>query len=170
MTTTKARTPSAVARWEREKAEYRRLVLESVELRKSGYSFRAIGEHQGCSIHTAIKRYNKGIKEYVPPELVEAARATEIDRFDALVVMNHTLLVKAYQAGDVDAVCKLQDKLLAIHDRRAKLIPIQVPTRLVVDATVEHTTDQDRELADLLSGMSQEVEDKINDLRENAAP
>ena len=42
------KTPAALARWEREKAEQRQAVLEAVELRKSGYSFRQIAEHQSA--------------------------------------------------------------------------------------------------------------------------
>lgn len=159
-----------MAKYEREKAEQRRLVAEALELRKSCYTFRQIAEHQGCSIRTATNRYRKALKQYVPAELVEEVRTTELDRFDALTLINNKLLAKAFMAGDIDAVCKLQDKLLAIHDRRANLVPIKAPTKIVMDQTVEHVSDQDQELRDMLAGMSQEVEDKINDLRQNAAP
>jgi hypothetical protein len=162
--------PSAVAKFEREKAQARELRRQALEMRKSGKTFREIADVQNCAIRTAMTRYNKAMKEYVPQELVESVRGTELDRFDALTQINISLLAKAYEAGDIDAVCKLQDKILAVHDRRAKLVPIQVPTRVVLDATVEHTTEQDRELRDLLSGMSKDVEDKINSLREHAAP
>ncbi len=164
------KTPSAIARYEREKAETRARQLQAVEMRKSGYSFRKIAEEQGCTIKTALKRYNVGIKTHIPPELIDAVRATELDRFDALTVMNHKLMIKAYEAGDVDAFCKLEDRLLAVHDRRAKLVPIQVPQRLVVDATITEQTDQDRELADLLRKEAEKVEESIRFLNENAAP
>lgn len=162
--------PSAVARFEREKARARELRRQALEMRKSGKTFREIADVQQCAIQTAMTRYNKAMKEYVPQELVESVRGTELDRFDALTQINISLLARAYDAGDIEAVCKLEDKILAVHDRRAKLVPIQVPVRVQVDATVEHTTEQDRELRDLLGRASQDVEDRINNLRENAAP
>ena len=163
------RPAAAVARWEREKAERRLLVQEAVEMRRDGNSWRAIAEHQHCSVNTAVARYRRGIKQYLPGELVESARATELDRFDALTLLNLTLIGEAYQARDIEAFCKLQDKILAIHDRRAKLIPMQVPVKMVIDGTIDYTTDQDRELADLLGRASADVEEKIAWLVENTA-
>lgn len=160
---------AAIARFEREKAEQMNARREAVELRKNGLSFRKIAEAQGCTVRTATKRYERGLKEYVPAELVESARAIELDRFDALTQINIALLAKAFEAGDIDSVCKLQDKILAVHDRRANLIPIKVPQRLVVDATVETKTDQDRELSDLLGRMSAETAEKIAWLQQTRA-
>lgn len=164
-----ARSAAAVARWEREKAERRQLVQEAVEMRKNAHSFRAIAEHQGCSVNTAVARYRRGLKQYLPGELVESARATELDRFDALTQMNITLLAEAFDRRDIESICKLQDKILAIHDRRAKLVPMQIPVRMVIDQTIDHTTDQDRELAELLGQAAQDVEEKIQWLVENTA-
>jgi hypothetical protein len=166
---TVARSAAAVARWEREKAERRQLVQEAVEMRKNAYSFRAIAEHQGCTIQTATQRFRRGSKQYLPPELVESSRATELDRFDALTHINLTLLAEAVKDRDIDSVCKLQDKILAIHDRRAKLIPMQVPVKMVIDGLIDGATDQDRELTALLSAAAQDVEEKIQWLVENTA-
>ena len=163
------RSKAAVARWEREKAEHRLLVQEAVEMRKSAHSFRAIAEHQGCSVNTAVARYRRGLKQYLPGELVESARSTELDRFDALTQINLELLREAVDRRDIDAVCKLQDKILAIHDRRAKLIPMQIPVKMVIDGMIDHVTDQDRELAELLAAAAQDVEEKIQWLVDNAA-
>jgi hypothetical protein len=163
------RPAAAVARWEREKAERRQLVQEAVEMRKNAHSWRAIAEHQHCSVNTAMARYRRGVKQYLPGELVESARATELDRFDALTQLNLKLLGEAFERRDVDAFCKLQDKILAIHDRRAKLIPMQVPVKMVIDGTIDYTTDQDRELAELLGRASADVEEKIQWLVDNTA-
>lgn len=162
------RSAPAIARYEREKAEQRRLRREAVEMRSGGFSFRQIAEHQRCTPTTALNRYNKGQATYIPQELIESTRTTELDRFDALTLMSMNLLDKAFAAGDVDAVCKLQDKVLAVHDRRKKMVPIEVPVTLVIDQKVEHTTPQDRELADLLGQAAADVEDKMRWLTENA--
>ena len=158
----------ALARREREKAEQRRLVLQAVELRGASHSFRSIADIQGCSIKTATKRYHKGIHQYVPDELVEAVRKTELDRFDVLTMMNISLMGTAYKAGDIDTLLKLQDRVLAVHDRRKKLVPIEVPQRLIIDQTV--ATAQDDELSSLLSGMESNVEETIRRLQENRTP
>lgn len=157
----------ALAKLEREKSEQRARVREAVELRGQGKSFREIAQIQGCSVHTATKRYHKGVRQYLPEELVESVRSTELDRFDILTQINFGLLAVAYKAGDVDAVCKLEDKILAVHDRRKKLVPVEVPVRIQLDQTV---TSQDSELMDLLSGMSAEVNETIGWLQENATP
>lgn len=163
------RNPAAVARWERQKAEHRLLVQEAVEMRKNAQSWRAIAEKQGCTVKTAMARYERGVKQYLPGELVESARATELDRFDTLTQMNVILLAEAYQRRDIESFCKLQDRLLAIHDRRAKLVPMQIPVKMVIDQTIDHTSDQDRELAELLGRAAQDVEEKIQWLVENTA-
>lgn len=161
------RTPSAIARYEREKAEQKALVCQALELRKSGYSFRRIAEAQGCSVRTANLRVKKAISKYVPEELVDETRRVELDRYDQITLMNFNLLSRAYDAGDVESFCKLQDRVNAVHDRRKKMIPIEVPTRLVIDQTVEQRTEQGQELADLFERAAQDVEDKIEWMREN---
>jgi len=157
-----AATPSGIARVAREKDEQRRLVAEVLELRKSGHSFRRIAEIQGCAVKTAMSRYRKALARHVPTELVESVRAIELDRFDAITLMNMSLLVRAYEAGDTETYLKVQDRIYATHDRRKKLVPIEVPTQLVIDQKVTAQTDEDRELADLLSRAAQSVEDKLS--------
>lgn len=163
------RSAAAIARFDREKTEQRQKVRETLELRKSGHSFRQIAEIQGCTIRTATLRHKKALAKFVPKELVEEVRALELDRYDQLTVMNLTLLTRAYDRGDVESFCKLQDRINAVHDRRKKMVPIEVPVTLIIDQKVEHTTDQDRELADLLGKATQDVEDKIRWLTENAS-
>lgn len=158
---------AGLARIAREKAEQRRLKLEALELRDAGYSFRRIAEAQGCTIATATKRYKKACQAYLPQELVEQVRSTELDRFDTLTVVSMNLMTKAFEAGDIDAVCKLQDKVLAVHDRRATLIPMKVAARVEIDQRIEHVTEQERELADLLGRAAQGVEDQLRILIED---
>jgi hypothetical protein len=161
---------AALARREREKDENRRLTLQALELRKNGMSFREIAEIQHCNPQTAARRYRKGCKQYLPQELVESARATELDRFDALTQINISLIAEAYKARDIDTLLKLEDRTLAIHDRRKKLIPMEVPTTIKLDQTIETVTDQDRELAAFLDQHEAEVEAEIRRIRETAAP
>ena len=160
-------TAAGIARYEREKAQRRQLQRQVLELRKAGYTYRQIAELQGCNIGTAMKRHKRAMAKEVPSELVEQVRGIELDRYDSLTQMNMNLLVRAYESGNIDDYCKLVDRINSVHDRRKKLVPIEVPTRLIVDQTIEHQTEQDRELADLLSGMAQDVEDKIRWLSEN---
>lgn len=164
-----ASTPAGIARVAREKDEQRRLVAEALELRKSGHSFRQIAAIQGCAINTAMNRCRKAIAKRIPQELVDATRAVELDRYDSITQMNLSLLVRAYEAGDIEGYCKIQDRINGVHDRRAKMVPIHVPTQLVIDQSVEHRTEQDRELADLLGRAAQDVEDKIRQLSEEDA-
>lgn len=161
------KTPLAIAKYEREKAERRALDMQALELRKNGKSFREIAEIQGCALPTATKRFHRAARNYMPEELVTAVRQMELDRFDGMTQINIDLLRRAYQAGDVDQVCKIEGVMLAIHDRRAKLIPIQVPQRLVVDATVETTPD--RELSGFLAAEAERVAETIAYLNETAA-
>lgn len=154
-------SPAGIARVEREKAERRRLKLQVVELRQTGHSFRQIAEIQGCSVRTATNRYRSGIKNYIPQELIEAARATELDRYDALTQIAISMMARAYEKGDVDAVCKLQDRVLSISAARSKILPIQVPTHVVIDQSVTAQTTEDKELADLLARATQDVEEKL---------
>lgn len=155
------RSAAAIARYERERAERQRLKVQALEMRRLGIPYRQIAEEQGCNVRTAISRVKKAIKQNVPQELVDATRAIELDRYDQITTMNLTLLQKAYESGDIENYCKLQDRINAIHDRRAKIVPIQQPTHLVIDQSVTTQTDQDRELTELLSRQSKEVEDKL---------
>jgi hypothetical protein len=165
--TSPKRSPAAIARWEREKSEQRALQREALELRQAGYSFRRIAEIQGCSVRTAATRHRKACRREVPEELIVETRKVELDRYDTLTLMNMKLLAQAFEVGDIEAFCKIQDRINAVHDRRAKMIPIQVPVTMVIDQKVDHTTDQDRELSTLLGQAAQDVEDKIRWLNEN---
>lgn len=162
----KPRSAAAIARWEREKAQQRQKQRETLELRKSGLTYRQIAEIHGCSTATSLNRYKKAIARDVPAELVEVSRTLELDRYDTITAMNMALLQKAYEAGDVDNFCKLQDRINQVHDRRKGMIPIAVPTKLVVDQTVTAQTEQDRELSELLGKASEELEDKLRWLSE----
>jgi len=162
------KSPAAIARYEREKAENRERQRQALELRQSGHTYRQIAEIQGTSARSAMLRCKKAVKKDIPPELVETVRDIELSRLDIITQMNLILMQKAYEAGDVDNFCKLQDRVHAVHDRRKKMIPIEAPTKLVIDQTTTMQTDQDRELSDLLSRKAQEVEDTIRWLSENA--
>jgi len=162
----KPRSAAAIARWEREKAQQRAGQRQALELRQLGYSYRQIAELQNISVRSATLRCKKAAQRDIPTELVETVRNLELDRLDTITTMNLKLMQKAYEAGDVESFCKLQDRVHAVHDRRKKMVPIEVPTRLVVDQNTTVQTDQDRELAEMLANKAQEVEDTVRWLTE----
>lgn len=155
--------PVAIARYEAKRAESRRLQREALELRKSGYSYRQIGEVQGCTASAASQRVNKAIKREVPQELIDSTRQVELDRLDAMTLMNTALMEKAFQAGDVEGYLKLQAANNAIHDRRKGIVPIQQPTKLVIDQQVT-SNEQDRELSELIGKEADQMQAKLDSL------
>lgn len=162
----KPRSAAAIARWEREKAQQRQGQRQALEMRQMGYSYRQIAEAQNISVRSATLRCKKAVRRDIPTELVETVRNLELDRLDTITTMNLALMQRAYSAGDIESFCKLQDRVHAVHDRRKKMVPIEVPTRLVVDQTTTVQTDQDRELAEMLANKAQEVEDTVRWLTE----
>jgi len=155
--------PVAIARWEARKSEARRKQREALELRKSGYSYRQIGEVQGCTASAASQRVNKAIKREVPQELIDSVRAIELDRIDAMTLMNTALMEKAFQAGDTDRYLKLQAANNALHDRRKGIVPIQQPIKLVIDQQVT-SNEQDRELSELIGKEADAMQAKLDSL------
>lgn len=135
-------------------------------MRQAGYSYSQIAEAQRTSIKSAMSRVRKGAARDIPTELVETVRNLELSRMDTITLMNLSLMQKAYEAGDVDSFCKLQDRVHAVHDRRKKIVPIEAPTKLVIDQTTTMQTDQDRELSEMLARKAQEVEDTVRWLTE----
>jgi len=166
MATGEPRTPAAIARFEREKANQRKLQREVLELRKAGYSYYRIAQVQGCSTRTALNRYKRAIARDIPEEEIIEARKLELDRYDEITVMNMALLARAFEAGDVETFCKIQDRINGVHDRRRMMIPIQVNPKLVIEQETTLRTAQDSELADLLGKAANDVEDKVRWLTE----
>lgn len=156
--------PVAVARYERARAEAKQAQIEALELRRSGYSYREIARLQGCSVNTANSRVRKAISKAIPQELIDSTRAIELDRIDQMTLMNLALMEKAFREGNNDLYLKVQDRVNALHDRRARIVPIQQPTKLVIDQQVTTQTDQDRELSELIGQAADKMQQKLDKL------
>lgn len=160
------RTASAIARFERSKAENRTLQREALEMRKNGMTYRQIAEIQNCGAGTAASRVQKAIRREVPTELVDATRAVELDRMDTMTLMNLTLMQKAYDRGDVETFLKVQDRVNAIHDRRKTIVPIVQPTKVIIDQAVTTQSEQDRELSELIGKAADAVNRNLDSLKQ----
>lgn len=160
------KNPSAVARAARENEARQKLILQALELRKAGKTYREIAEIQGCSSRTALTRCKRALKKHVPDELVRSTRTLELDRFDSMTNMLLVLMKEAREKNDIDAYCKLQDRVLAISDRRAKIVPITAPIQLSVDTQVTEVTEQERELQEML----REAKVRNSDIRNVSMP
>ena len=60
------------------------LAADAARLRSHGLTIRQIAERQGCSVGAAYKRLQRAVKA-VPVEAVEALRAIECERLDAVI-------------------------------------------------------------------------------------
>lgn len=156
--------PVAVATYERKRAESRRLQVQALELRKAGYTYRQIGEVQGCAATTVANRVRKAIRREVPQELIDSTRAIELERIDTMTLMCQKIMQKAFDAGDTETYFKAQDRANALHDRRANLIPIKAPTKLLIDQNVTTQTDADRELSEIIGKKADEIKAQVESL------
>lgn len=158
--------PVVIARYERKRAETRRLQVEALELRKAGYSYRRIGEIQNCKASTAANRVTNAIQREVPRELVDSTRAIELERLDAMTKICQEVMAQAVAKGDTETYFKAQDRWNAIHDRRARIVPIQEPTKLVIDQQGAVQNDQDRELTEIIGKRADEMKAQIDSLNQ----
>jgi hypothetical protein len=97
---------------------------KALELRKKGWSYNEIGAQLGISrvaayqcVMRVLAAYESDIKENVP-----AVRRLELERCDAMT----KALAKRVDKGDVRAILAN----LKVSERRAKLMGLDVPTRL----------------------------------------
>ena len=103
-------SPAAIIRYERKRAESKRLQTEALEMRRSGYSYREIAAHQNCAVTTAATRVTKAIRREVPQELIDSTRAIELDRIDQMT-----------KNGEV-----AEDESKRAHQRLQKLVDGQI--------------------------------------------
>jgi len=144
------KSPAAIARWNREKAQKRWLRQQAYDLRKTNHSLAQIAAIQGCTIATARKRYEQAIKEYVPEELIKEIRAMELDRYDALQQTLLPMIEERRRLKDVDGFMKLFNGYLSVSDRRIKLTGAAAPVQVRIDGTIVQESEQDRELKRLI--------------------
>jgi hypothetical protein len=146
-----ARQGAQVTKWSQIQAEQQRLVRETLELVNAGWSHRAVAEKHGCTIQTVSKRYKRGLKKYLPPQEVEAARRALMDRLDTVTLSTLTLMGKAVRAGNIDSYIKLHGSLMAAEDRRIEVMGLQAPKTLVVQQETIEATPQETALQGLLA-------------------
>jgi DNA-binding CsgD family transcriptional regulator len=112
----------------------RRLVVaaererQALDLRRGGLRYREIGEALGCSLSAAYGAVSRALSRIAAEtdERAEELRALELVRLDALL---RPMFEKAI-AGDLQAV----DRVLRIGERRARLLGLDAPARVHVDA------------------------------------
>lgn len=149
------KNPSAIARYNRVKAQNRLLRQQAYDLRRANHSYVQIAEIQGCTVATARRRYERAVRDYIPTELIDEIRKMELDRFDALQLTLLPMMERQRRLGDIDMFLKLFDRYLAVSDRRVNLTGAKAPVQVQIEGTIVQQSEQDRELQDLLRRQDQ---------------
>lgn len=121
------------------------------ELRKDGWPYRRIATELGVGVATAHDDVRAAMEDLLPIEVIEQVREMEADRLDHLMVL--AMNVVADDAADYDTRLKAIDKVLAVQQRRAKLLGLDAPERLEVGATVTITAPS--QIADLRDDLAE---------------
>lgn len=111
--------------------EQAHLDTEALRLRSLGWSYQKVADAIGTTKATAYNRVQRALAA-IPAEAVDEFRRLEMERLDAIL---EVAMTKAQSAdkGSLFAV----DRVLAIMDRRAKLMGLDAPTKhevLTLDA------------------------------------
>jgi hypothetical protein len=114
-----ATSPKAIARQERK--------LQALELRRIGYTYRAIGKEMGLNHCTVLQMVVEAIAE-IPRESAEAVLRLELARLDEMQSSIYTTAVE----GDHNAILTV----LRIMERRARLEGIERPAAMNVNAQI----------------------------------
>jgi hypothetical protein len=101
---------------------------KAIELRKSGATFKKIGDHFGISAQSAHEMVTKGLKATLAEPAAEL-RALAVERLDHMLAA----IWKAASNGDLRA----QAMVLRIEERRAKLLGLDATQRLEEVAPAE---------------------------------
>lgn len=136
----------------------------AAELRAQGLTYRAIAKELGCSLSNAYQRVQRAWAATLAPAADEA-RAVELQRLEdahdaALAVLlrehitvSHGRVVKDDDGNAIvdDApVLQAVDRIRALSESRRKLLGLDAPSRVSVDA--EHLG---QEVADLLTALTE---------------
>lgn len=144
----------------------------AAELRGQGLSYRAIAREMGTSVSTAYDGVARAFRATLT-EPAEQARAVELARLEdahdaalAVLLREHltvshgkVITVKDEQGNDVPLiddgpVLQAIDRIRALSESRRKLLGLDAPSRVSVDA--EHIG---QEVADLLNALTQAAAD-----------
>lgn len=140
---------------------------EAARLRGEGLSYRAIAQHMGCSVSVAHARVQRAWQATLQ-EPADQARAVELARLEdahdhalAVLLREHltvshgkVITTKDDQGNDVplidDApVLQAIDRIRALSESRRKLLGLDAPARVSVDA--EHLG---QEIADIINTLA----------------
>lgn len=136
---------------------------QAAELRGQGLTYAAIGERLGCSKSVAYERVRRAFRDTLA-EPADQARAVELARLEdahdrALAVLlrehitvSHGRVVKDEDGNtiiDDGPVLQAVDRIRALSESRRKLLGLDAPARVSVDA--EHLG---REVAELLETLA----------------
>ena len=108
--------------------------IRALELRLAGASYRQIGLQTGVSHAQAFRDVQTILKEYLT-EPTEEVRKVELGRLDSLLVAHW---IKA-TAGDYKATTMV----LAIMDRRARLLGLDAPVRIDITAWIREMAERE---------------------------
>jgi AcrR family transcriptional regulator len=110
---------------------------EALKLRSRGFTYQQIADNMGCSKGAAYQRVSRALAA-IPAEAVDEYRRLEAERLDGLLaIATH----QAYTKKSLFAI----DRVLAIMDRRAKLLGLDSPVKHEV-VTLDYVTAQINQL------------------------
>jgi hypothetical protein len=147
---------------------------EACRLRAQNLTYREIAAELGVDVHTAYDAVQRGLRDTLQ-EPADDVRRLELERLDELAqkareVMNGThyviaqgSVVRLTRRGspleDDGPVLQAIDRLLRIQERRARLLGLDSPQRVSIDA--QQLGDEVRDLiAALVSGDDEDLDDE----------
>ena len=106
--------------------EQARIDTEALKLRSLGWTYQQIADQMGCTKQAASDRCKRALAA-IPAEAVDEYRRIEGERLDTLlkIAMNRVV-------DDGKGALFAIDRVLAIMDRRAKLLGLDAPTKTQV--------------------------------------
>jgi hypothetical protein len=125
----------------------------ALELRKSGATFKMIGDHFGVTAQSAHATVMRRLRATLAEPAAEL-RALELERLDHLL----TAIWTAATSGDLQA----QAGVLRIMDRRAKLLGLDAPQRI---EDVIEVSDAKASLAAKLEKMAERLASRDGESR-----
>ena len=94
---------------------------EALKMRSRGFTYQQIADNMGCSKGAAYQRVSRALAS-IPAEAVDEYRRLEGERLDGL------LAIATHQAFTKKSLFAI-DRVLAIMDRRAKLLGLDSPVK-----------------------------------------
>ena len=128
--------------------EQARTDADALKLRSRGFTYPQIAENMGCAMSTAYDRVKRALAA-IPYEAVEEYRRLEGERLDAL------LAVATHQALTGKRSLLAIDRVLAIMDRRAKLMGLDAPIRQQIEQVTYSGDAIESRLAELRAALGQ---------------